>query len=77
MALIIEEKTIIKLVLLKDWRIQINVIKSLVKIKKADVQEYINSDREILVIIISLLAKSVIKNYKTDIVRLSDLDVVL
>ena len=77
MALIIEEKIIIKLVSLKDWRIQINVIKLLVNIEKADVLEYINLDRKILIIIISLLAKPVIKDYKTDIVRLSDLDAAL
>ena len=37
MALIIKEKTTIKLALPKDWRIQINAIKSLAKTEKADV----------------------------------------
>ena len=77
MALIIEEKTTIKLVSPKDWRTWINAVKSLAKTEKADIWKYINPDRETLIIIIPLLAKLVIKNYKTDIIRLSDLDIAL
>ena len=77
MASIIEEKTIIKLALPKDWRTWINAIKSLAKTGKADVWEYINPDREIPAIITPLLAKLIIKNYKADIVKPSDLDAAL
>ena len=77
MALIIEEKTIIKLVSPKDWRTQINAIKLLVKTEKADVWEYINPDRKISAIITPLLIKPVIKDYKADVVRPSDLNTAL
>ena len=54
-----------------------NVIKSLTKIEKADVWEYINPDRKTLTIITPLLAKPVIKDYKADTVRPSNLDTAL
>ena len=77
MALIIKEKTTIKLASPKDQRTQINAIKSLAKTGKVDVQEYINPDRKTPVIITPLLTKPVIKNYKADTVRLSNLNVAL